>query len=65
MMLQSVYCLTRENRILDVKNEKQQISLGNFPLIRRLASLPVQNTCFEKVSRDDDVSVSLLSLAEK
>ena len=46
MMLQSAYCLTRENRILDVKNEKQQISLGNFPLIRPLASLPAQNKCF-------------------
>ena len=65
MTSQSAYCLSRENRILDETNDKQQISLGNFPLIRPLASLPVQNKCFEKVWRDDDVTVSLLSLAWK
>ena len=65
MTWQSAYCLSRENRILDEKNDKQQISLGNFPLIRPLASLPVQNKRFEKVCRDDDVTVSLLSLALK
>ena len=65
MTSQSAYCLSRENRILDETNDKQQISLGNFQLIRPLASLPVQNKCFEKVWRDDDVTVSLLSLAWK
>ena len=48
MTSQSAYCLSRENRILDERNDKQQISLGNFPLIRLLASLPVQNNYFEK-----------------
>ena len=43
---QSAYCLSPENRILDEKNDKQQISLGVFPLIKPLASLPVQNKCF-------------------
>ena len=51
MTSQSAYCLSGENRILDEKNDKQQISLGNFPLIRSVASLPVQNKCFEKVWR--------------
>ena len=62
MTSQSAYCLSRENRILDETNDKQQISLGNFKLIRPLESLLVQNKCFEKVWRDDDVTVSLLSL---
>ena len=49
MTSQSAYCLSHENRILDEKSDKQQILLGNFPLIRPLESLPVQNKCFEKV----------------
>ena len=65
MTSQSAYCLSRENRILDQKNDKQQISLGNFPLIRHLASLPVQNKWFKKVWRVDDVTVKLLSLVWK
>ena len=65
MTSQSAYCLSRENRMLDEKNDKQQISLSNFPLIRPFASLPVQNKYFEKVWRNDDVTVSLLSLAWK
>ena len=48
MTSQSAYCLSRENRILDETNDKQQISLGNFQLIRPLASLPVQNKCLKK-----------------
>ena len=55
MTSQSTYCLSLENRILDEKNDKQQISLGNFPLMKPLASLPVQNKSFEKDWRDDDV----------
>ena len=62
MTSQSPYRLSRENRILDETNDKQQISLSNFKLIRPHASLPVQNKCFEKVWRDDEVTVSLLSL---
>ena len=65
MTSQSAYCFSRENKMLDDKNDKQQISLRNFPLIRPLASMPVQNKYFEKVWRDDDVTVSLLSLAWK
>ena len=49
MMSQSAYCLSRENRILDEKNDKQQIILRNFPLIKPLASLPVQNKCHRHV----------------
>ena len=55
MTSQSAYCFSRENKMLDDKNDKQQISLRNFPLIRPLASLPVH----------DDVTFSLLSLAWK
>ena len=65
MASQSAYCLSRENSFKDETNDKQQILLGNFPLIRTLAPLPVQNKCFEKVWRDDDVTVTKLSLAWK
>ena len=63
MTSQSAYCLSREYWIPDETNDKQQILLDSFPLIRPLASLPVQNKCFEKVWRDDDVTVTQLSLA--
>ena len=65
MTSQSAYCLSRENSFKDETNDKQQILLGNFPLIRTVAPLPVQNIYFEKVWRDDDVTVTLLSLAWK
>ena len=48
MTSQSAYWLFAENRIVVEKNDKQQILHGNFPLMRSLASLSLQNKCLKR-----------------